>query len=406
MDATSFPSSAEFAKGQLNPAAYHLFAPIVGVLVGAAAFLTTHLTRNEIPYLLQPLGQPVPFSLKRVLAEVLLALRNRDFLVLFMTLLTASAIGGTTEALNIYVQTYFWELNGEALRWFALAILGFMAAFAVIPIVQARFDKKRLVIYGLAFLVLNGVAMIGLRFLDVLPANGSPLLLPLLITQRDHSNRRVHGRRDHVRIDGGRRARRSGTRPPGRRQEGVFSAALSFSTKATSGLGVLLGGLLLDYVISFPRGASPESVDPATVRMLGVIAGIGLPLLFLFPFSLISRYRITRETHAEIRRQLDERHRSTNGADAVLPWLIRASQARVRRASPASSPRSAPVVRIAPRSDRSSPHRRSDTPSPRVAPSKHCRSICASDGCETAARRPAASSPAPLSQTSWSTIST
>ena len=152
------------------------------MLVGATAFITTHLTRNEIPYLLQPIGPSVPFSLKRVLGEVLLALRNRDFLVLFMTLLTASAIGGTTEALNIYVQTYFWELNGEALRWFALAILGFMAAFAVIPIVQARFDKKRLVIYGLAFLVLNGVAMIGLRFLDVLPANGSPLLLPLLIT--------------------------------------------------------------------------------------------------------------------------------------------------------------------------------------------------------------------------------
>ena len=46
---------------------------------------------------------------------------------------------------------------------------------------QARFDKKRLVIYGLLFLVANGAAMIGLRFLDVLPPNGSPLLLPLLI---------------------------------------------------------------------------------------------------------------------------------------------------------------------------------------------------------------------------------
>ena len=49
--------------------------------------------------------------------------------------------------------------------------------------------------------------------------------------------------------------------------------------------------------------------------MLGVIAGIALPLLFLFPFSLISRYEITREAHAEIRRQLDERHRTTGRAD-------------------------------------------------------------------------------------------
>ena len=101
----------------------------------------------------------------------------------------------------------------------------------------------------------------------------------------------------------------------GRRQEGVFSAALSFSAKATSGLGVLLGGLLLDYVVSFPRGASPESVNPDTVKMLGVIAGIALPLLYLLPFSLISRYKITRESHAEIRRQLDERHRTAGHAD-------------------------------------------------------------------------------------------
>ena len=307
-----FPSSAEFAKGQLNPAAYHLFAPILGTLVALAAFITTYFTRNEIPYLLQPTSVPVPFSLKRVFAEVLLALRNRDFLVLFMTLLTASAIGGTVEALNIYMQTYFWELNGEALRWFALAILGFMMAFAVMPVIQARFDKKRLVIVGLLFLVLNGVAMIGLRFLDVLPVNGAPLLLPLLITNEVIRIAVftvvaiMFGSMVADALD----AQELNT---GRRQEGVFSAALSFSGKATSGLGVLIGGLLLDYVVSFPRGASPESVDPATVRLLGLIAGIALPLLYLFPFSLISRYKITRETHAEIRRQLDERHRATNG---------------------------------------------------------------------------------------------
>ena len=312
-----FPSSAEFAKGQLNPAGYHLFAPILGTLVALAAFITTHFTRNEVPYLLQPTDAPPPFSLKRVFNEVMLALKNRDFLVLFMTLLTASAIGGTVEALGIYMNTYFWELDGAALRWFALAILGFMIAFTMVPMLQARFDKKRLVIYGLLFLVLNGAAVVGLRFLDVLPSNGSPALLPLLIGN------------DIIRIGvftvvaimfGSMVADVLDAQElnTGRRQEGVFSAALSFSGKATSGLGVLIGGLLLDYVVSFPRGAAPGSVDPATVKLLGAIAGIGLPLLFLFPFSLIWRYKITRETHAEIRRQLDERHRVANGGDQLI----------------------------------------------------------------------------------------
>jgi Na+/melibiose symporter-like transporter len=38
-----------------------------------------------------------------------------------------------------------------------------------------------------------------------------------------------------------------------------------------------------------------------------------LPVLFLFPFWLVSRYRITRAAHAEIRRQLELRHIVANG---------------------------------------------------------------------------------------------
>ena len=307
-----FPSSAEFTKGQLNPAAYHVFAPVLALLVTAAALVTTHFTRREIPYLLQPTSTPEPFSLKRVFGEVMLALRNGDFLVIFVTLLLSSAIGGTVEALNIYMQTFFWALNGEQLRWFGLAFIGAAIAFSITPLLQARFDKKRLVIGGFFFLVANGVTVIGLRFLDVLPPNGAPLLLALLIIN------------EIVRVGVGTivlimfismiaDALDAQELNTGRRQEGVFSAALSFSAKATSGIGILLGGLLLDYVVAFPRGVSPDSVDPNIVRLLGWIAGIALPLLYLFPFSLIARYKITREMHADIRRQLDERHAVING---------------------------------------------------------------------------------------------
>ena len=311
-----FPSSAEFTKGQLNPAAYHVFAPVLALLVTAAVLITTHFTRSEIPYLLQPTSTPEPFSLQRVFGEVLLALRNGDFLVLFMTLLLASAIGGTVEALNIYMQTYFWGLNGEQLRWFGLAFFGFLAAFSMMPVLQARFDKKRLVIVGLLFLVANGVAVIGARFIDLLPPNGSPALLPVLIANEivRIAVATVVGIMFISMIADALDAQELNT---GRRQEGVFSAALSFSAKATSGLGILLGGIILDYVVAFPRSVNgtPVTVDPSTVRLLGWIAGIALPLLYLFPFSLIARYKITREMHAEIRKQLDARHAVTNGGE-------------------------------------------------------------------------------------------
>jgi len=168
--------------------------------------------------------------------------------------------------------------------------------------------------------------MIGLRFLDVLPRNDSPLLLPLLIvtvtiwTCLFTIIGIMFGSMVADTLD----AQELAT---GRRQEGVFSAALSFSGKATSGLGVLLGGLLLDYVIRFPSGATPATVDSGTVALLGAIAGIALPLLLLFPFLLILRYRITREAHAEIRRQLDERKRGSSTLEILCSRASRTAEA-------------------------------------------------------------------------------
>jgi len=37
------------------------------------------------------------------------------------------------------------------------------------------------------------------------------------------------------------------------------------------------------------------------------VVGIVIPLLYLIPISLIHRYRITREVHAEIQRKLEDR---------------------------------------------------------------------------------------------------
>jgi len=298
-----FPSSPEFTPGHLDPAGYQTFAGVVSVLVATAALLTTHLTRREIRFLLQP-TEPTPFSLRHALADVAMALRNRDFLVLFLGLLLASAIGGTTSALEIYLNTYFWGLLPEDLRWFTLTIVASMMAFVLVPILQARFDKKTLLIVGMFFLLFNGLLMFSLRFLDVLPENGDPWLLRVLIGN------------EMIRVMVGTivaimfvsmvaDALDAQELDTGRRQEGVFAAALSFSGKATSGIGVVAGGLILDYLLGFPRGAAPSSVDSALIIELGVIGGMLVPLLYVVPFSMLTRYRITREKHAEIRRILD-----------------------------------------------------------------------------------------------------
>ena len=94
----------------------------------------------------------------------------------------------------------------------------------------------------------------------------------------------------------------------GLRQEGMFNAGLSFSGKAVSGLGTLMGGVILT-LIEFPEAAKdPDSVPAQSIRNLGIVVGVLVPLFYLIPISLISCYQITRQRHAEIRRALEIRN--------------------------------------------------------------------------------------------------
>ncbi len=163
----------------------------------------------------------------------------------------------------------------------------------------------------------DGIIVVGLRFLDVLPQNGDPMLLVILVGMAIFGASVAviqgiigasviadvlddHELRTHY------------------RQEAMFNAALSFSGKAISSIGIVLSGLILS-MIDMPRGVAPADVPPDTIMRLGLVVGICIPLLHLIPLSLITRYKITREAHAEIRRALDARRATAiaSGLSAV-----------------------------------------------------------------------------------------
>jgi Na+/melibiose symporter-like transporter len=100
-----------------------------------------------------------------------------------------------------------------------------------------------------------------------------------------------------------------------RRQEGMFSSAISFSVKATASGGLILGGLLLDFVIAFPTQAEVGAIDQDTLFRLAIIDGVAVPLLFFIPIYLMSRITMTRERLAEVQSALEARHASTTGSE-------------------------------------------------------------------------------------------
>jgi glycoside/pentoside/hexuronide:cation symporter, GPH family len=299
-----FPSSPQFTPGQFNPGGYPHFAVVLAVSVMVAAFLTTWLTQREVPYLRQPTSH-ARFSIRGTLRDTVGTLHNRDFRVLFIGLLLSSTISGTLGALDIYMSSYFWGFGPEQLRWFAAGGVGGLLAFMVIPALQRRFDKKTLLIVCMVLSLINGLLFISLRFADMLPANGDPLLLRILVA---NEMLRVFmgfiiGVMFVSMIGDTIDAQELAT---GRRQEGVFSAAISFSNKAISGLGILAAGLLLDFVVKLPAGISPLTAPRTIVDRFGIIV-IVTSLLYIVPFWIASRYTISRQRHAEILAALAQR---------------------------------------------------------------------------------------------------
>jgi len=310
-----FPKTAAYQFGQLNPHAYTLFAPVVALAVVTTILITTGLTQRDIPYLQQPVNKTPPFSLLRVWRDIASTFTNRNFLILFAGALLFAGIDGTTGTLNIYMSTYFWGLATEQLRWFTLAAAGAFAAFAALGVIGPLFDKKLVLLVSFAALCIDGMGVIGLRLLHLMPPNGSTLLLVILVA--NDTLRSFLGvllgimfismLADTIDMQ---------ELNTGRRQEGIFAAALAFSGKATAGVGAIIGGFMLEYMVHWPVHANPRTIDQHIVTRLGLVAGVLVPLLLVLPFALGSRYSITRASHARIREELDRRR-----ADAHIPPL-------------------------------------------------------------------------------------
>ena len=89
----------------------------------------------------------------------------------------------------------------------------------------------------------------------------------------------------------------------GRRQEGIFAAALAFSGKATAGVGAVVAGFLLhERAVRLAGSRRSPPIGPAAVIRLGLVAGVLVPFLLIGPLLLGARY----EHHSRLAR-LDPR---------------------------------------------------------------------------------------------------
>ena len=297
--------------GRLVRENYLTFGALSFLLIAAFTTLSTWTTARRIPQLPAGPPNPPPFSPRLLLSDILRAFENRNFLNLFLMLLTLGCAVGLNAALGTHMATYFWELSTDQLLFAALSALVPIAVmmFAMGPL-NRRLEKQRVLQLCILILLLNTLWLVPARLLGILPENGTPLLFPLVLLnafvttamviwfQTVSSSVIADISDEHELLTG-------------QRQEGMFFAAQGFSIKFVSGVGNFLGGVVIQ-IIDLPVGAEPGSVDSDVLFELGLAMGPLIAVFLAIPLIYAHRLQMSHAKHSEIRTALDQRAPGTN----------------------------------------------------------------------------------------------
>jgi Na+/melibiose symporter-like transporter len=281
--------------GVLYAPGYQTYGAIGSVIIFIAILATALGTHRHIPNLKAPPPKR-PFAIRRTVDELKETLANRSFLVLFISALFTAMAAGVSTSLNIYFNSFFWELTTDQMGVLNLPyFLSAVVALFFAPQLSMRIGKKyaALIIAGIAFLA--APLPIALRLLDLFPANGTDALfytlfvfgaveVTLIITASILISAMVADVVEESEL------------ATGRRSEGVFFAARSFAQKAVHGIGTFTATLLLTW-IDFPSDAKPGEVEPGVLQDLGLVYVPVLMLLYIAAFGFLTGYRISRESH-------------------------------------------------------------------------------------------------------------
>jgi Na+/melibiose symporter-like transporter len=283
--------------GVLNAEGYRRYAFASSLIMLAAILVSCIGTHGYIPRLRQP-PSTGHLGVRGALRETRETLANRSFLMLFGVGLFGAMAAGLVAALNIYFNTYFWELSSTQISVLALAnFVSAAVAFAASPALARAMGKRRAAIaVSVAGFIMLPLPVI-LRLVGAFPANGTSALVPTLLVLNTvavaliiMSSILVASMLADIVEDS--------EVSTGRRSEGLFFAANSFVQKSVSGIGIF-GSTLLLRAVGFPKDAKPGAVDPEVVRALGLVYAPTVMLLYVIALVFLASYRISRERHQE-----------------------------------------------------------------------------------------------------------
>jgi len=295
-------STPEYTNGQLNPEAYPAFAFVFAIAIFisiTASGIGTHSRIRHLP----ATGPSVQVGL---IEELRHSLRNPSFRALFIGATMFAVIIGVQGVLGLHMGTYFWQLDTRDIFHYTVAAgTGVLCGLPVWTAVARRRDKKPTFLFGVIWFTAFASLPPLFRILGWLPEPGTNGYIAFVVSA---GFLMAFGAAAASATLGSMMADITDEDAliTGRRREGIYFGALSFSAKAATGLGQLLGGVLVDTV-GLTENVAVGEISEEIVTNLGLFYSIGTVVLASGSLVFLTRYRLDRRRHAEIRSALEER---------------------------------------------------------------------------------------------------
>jgi len=293
-------SDGQLVPGHLDAAAYGPVVFTACALIIVSIWICAAGTYKYIPHLSQPQVNRPRLTFKTFGQQLLSTLKNRNYVILMVGFFFFMIASGIYETMNVFMNTYFWELQPNQIRW-----LGLIAAPAVMvgalsaPSLMQRFDRKPVMVGAVFCIVLFAQLTVNSRLLGWMPANHDPLLLPLLLANTAGFTfalglctvavMSMIG--DIIDIN---------ELEVGQRQEGLYYSARAFFAKAANSFGHFIAGIALDLFVRLPFEAVPGQLSEGVLMRLGITAGPVMGAAAIISLLIYSRYNLTREMHREV----------------------------------------------------------------------------------------------------------
>ena len=307
-----FPTEEGGPNGLLNEARYIILAMAGAPTIVFSVLLCTFGTLDQLKYM-QKVEIGEKFVVRGYFKEIGTLLRNPSYLAACLSLLTIFIGLGIIGVVANYAYIYAFDFSSEDMFWAGMAKLpGVFVALPLLYFLSKHFQKKHIVIFTTLIMATIVSLPHTLRLIGFFPPNDSPFILfavfgPLLLGYMlfPVSYIVIDSQLADIADEHELKA--------GKRREGVIFAVRSFGKKATQGVGGLIAGFGLE-IIDFPDNAAEVGVAADTIDGLLILNGPVYLAIYIVGISFMLMYRISRERHAEILKELETRREAASNA--------------------------------------------------------------------------------------------